>query len=75
MVSHLSNSPFPIHTHTKSVMGKERKISKVKGDGTDGVAKESHQEVPARDLLLDPGCEILSGLFPFVKTLASQVTA
>ena len=75
MVSHLSNSPFPTHTHTKSVMGKERKISKVKGDGTDDVAKESHQAVPAGDLLLDPGCEILSGHLPSMKTLASQVAA
>lgn len=56
-------------------MGKERKISKVKGDGTDDVAKESHQAVPAGDLLLDPGCEILSGHLPSMKTLASQVAA
>lgn len=56
-------------------MGKERKISKVKGEGADDVAKESHQAVVARDLLLDPGCEILSGYLPSVKTLASQVTA
>ena len=82
MVSHLSNypsSPFPTHTHrhthTKSVMGKERKISKVKGDGADDVAKESLQAVRAWDLLPDPGCEILAGCLPSVKTLASQVTA
>ena len=82
MVSHLSNypnSPFPTHTHrhthTQSVMGKERKISKVKGDGADDVAKESRQTVRAWDLLPDPGYEILAGCLPSAKTLASQVTA
>lgn len=56
-------------------MGKERKISKVQGDGADDVAKENHQAVRAWDLLPDPGCEILSGCLPSAKTSASQVTA
>ena len=71
----IPNTHTQTHTHTQSVMGKERKISKVKGDGADDVAKESRQTVRAWDLLPDPGYEILAGCLPSAKTLASQVTA